>query len=71
MRWGRAPGSQAWEQPVSYGKGAIQGWETSLAPAWMRAQCILGHSSLEAADLEWEILRDVGRGAGMEVARQL
>lgn len=35
-------GSQAWEQPVSYGKGAIQGWETSLAPAWMRAQCISG-----------------------------
>lgn len=35
-------GSQAWEQAVSCGKGAIQGWETSLAPAWMRAQCISG-----------------------------
>lgn len=30
-----------------------------------------GPPSLEAADLGWEILRDVGRGAGMEVARQL
>lgn len=32
---GRSPSSQAWEQPVSYGKGAMQGRETSLAPAWM------------------------------------
>lgn len=67
----RAPSSQAWEQAISYGKGAIQGWETSRASAWMRAQCVLGPPSLEAADLEWEILRDVGRGARMEVARQL
>lgn len=61
-------GCQAWEQPVSYGKGAIQGWEMSLTPA---SAMHFGPPSLEAADLGWEILRDVGRGAGMEVARQL
>lgn len=57
-------------EPRNCGKRDIQR-EASLAPAWLRPQRVSVPPSPELADLGWEILRDAGRGAGMEVAKQL
>lgn len=70
MRRGELPAPRRGNEPRNYGKRAIHR-EASLAPAWLRARRVSGPPSPEPADLGWEILRDAGRGAGMEVARQL